>query len=84
MNLYVRTHTTSTEIFPLLKDSMVIDHHVGWSHYGNTRQKYQHYYADNAFDALLTLTDGLMPITPGGRKQEEDILEQSDASTVTR
>jgi hypothetical protein len=34
---------------------------MGWSHRGNTRQKYQHYYNDDAFDAMLTMMDGLKP-----------------------
>jgi hypothetical protein len=31
---------------------------MGWSHAGNTRQKYQHYYSDDGIDAML-LADGL-------------------------
>jgi hypothetical protein len=41
---------------------MLID---GWSHYGNTLQKEQQHYADDVFYAMLTLADGLMPITKG-------------------
>jgi hypothetical protein len=37
---------------------------MGWSHAGNTRQKYQHYYNDDSFDAMLTMMDGLKPISP--------------------
>jgi hypothetical protein len=36
-----------------------------WSHYGNTLQKQQHSHADDVFDAMLTLADGLMPIIQG-------------------
>jgi hypothetical protein len=57
-----RTHTTATEIFKLLKDCMLI---ADWSHYGNTLQKQQHSHADDVFDAMLTLADGLMPTTQG-------------------
>ncbi|MDQ3872394.1 MAG: hypothetical protein M3258_02155, partial [Thermoproteota archaeon] len=42
-NPYVRRHTAATEISKSLKDSVLIDHYLGWSHAGNTRQKYQHY-----------------------------------------
>jgi hypothetical protein len=59
-NPYVRRHTAATEISKVLKDSVLIDQYMGWSHAGNTRQKYQHYMADDAFDAMLTLADGLI------------------------
>lgn len=59
-NPYVRRHTAATEISKILKDSVLIDQYMGWSHAGNTRQKYQHYMADDAFDAMITLADGLI------------------------
>jgi hypothetical protein len=57
-NPYVRRHTEATEISKNLKDSVLIDQYMGWSHSGNTREKYQHYYADDSFDAMLVI-DGL-------------------------
>jgi integrase len=60
-NPYVRRHTAATEISKALKDSVLIDQYMGWSHSGNTRQKYQHYYNDDSFDAMLTMMDGLKP-----------------------
>ena len=60
-NPYVRKHTAATEISKVLKDSVLIDQYMGWSHSGNTRQKYQRYYADDYFDAMLLLADGLNP-----------------------
>jgi integrase len=63
-NPYVRRHTAATEISKTLKDSVLIDQYMGWSHAGNTRQKYQHYYNDDSFDAMLTMMDGLKPISP--------------------
>jgi hypothetical protein len=62
-NPYVRRHTAATEISKAIKDSVLIDQYLGWSHRGNTRQKYQHYYADDAYDAMLTMMDGLAPPT---------------------
>jgi integrase/recombinase XerD len=59
-NPYVRRHTAATEISRVLKDSVLIDQYMGWSHAGNTRQKYQHYFGDDAFDAMLTFADGLI------------------------
>jgi hypothetical protein len=44
---------------------------MGWSHAGNTRQKYQHYYNDDSFDAMLMI-DGL--VSPSG-KSKKDILK---------
>ena len=44
---------------------------MGWSHAGNTRQKYQHSYNDDSFDAMLTMMDGLEPpstVTAGKKK----------------
>jgi len=72
-NPYVRRHTSATEISKSLKDSVLIDQYMGWSHTGHTRQKYQHYYADDSFDAILTAMDGLMPadmMTKGQRKKD--------------
>jgi integrase len=60
-NPYIRRHTAATEISKTLKDSVLIDQYMGWSHAGNTRQKYQHYYNDDSFDAMLTQMDGLTP-----------------------
>ncbi len=40
-NPYIRRHTTVTEIPKLLKDSVLIDRYLVWSHAGNTRQKYK-------------------------------------------
>ena len=58
-NPYIRRHTAATEISKALKDSVLIDQYMGWSHAGNTRQKYQHYYNDDSFNAMLTVMDGL-------------------------
>jgi integrase len=58
-NPYVRRHTAATEISKGLKDPVLIDDYMGWSHKGNTRQKYQHYYTDDAFEAMLVM-DGLV------------------------
>lgn len=57
-NPNIRRHTAATEISKILKDSVLIDQYMGWSHAGNTRQKYQHYYSDDSFDAMLTMMDG--------------------------
>jgi hypothetical protein len=70
-NPYVRRHTAATEISKQLKDSVLIDQYMGWSHAGNTRQKYQHYYNDDSFDAMLVI-DGL--VSPSG-KSKKDILK---------
>jgi hypothetical protein len=48
---------------------------MGWSHSGNTRQKYQHYYADDAVDALLTMMDGLMPVSSIGDSKKKNLLK---------
>lgn len=60
-NPYIRRHSAATEISKVLKDSVLIDQYMGWSHAGNTRQKYQHYYNDDSFDAMLTMMDGFAP-----------------------
>ena len=74
-NPYIRRHTAATEISKTLKDSVLIDQYMGWSHAGNTRQKYQHYYADDAFDAMLTEMDGLMPAQLGQNNKKKDLLK---------
>ncbi len=68
-NPYIRRHTAATEISKALKDSVLIDQYMGWSHAGNTRQKYQHYYNDDSFDAMLTMMDGLKPISPANKNK---------------
>ncbi|MDQ4101889.1 MAG: zinc ribbon domain-containing protein, partial [Thermoproteota archaeon] len=62
-NPYVRRHTAGTEVSKKLKDSVLIDQYMGWSHGGKTRLKYQHYYSDDGIDAML-LADGL-PVASG-------------------
>jgi hypothetical protein len=42
---------------------------MGWSHRGNTRLKYQHYHNDDAFDAMLTVMDGL--VVPGSTNKDK-------------
>jgi hypothetical protein len=69
-NPYIRRHTAATEISKALKDSVLIDQYMGWSHSGNTRQKYQHYYADDSFDAMLTVMDGLVVPAQLGKKKD--------------
>ena len=58
-NPYIRRHTSATEVSKQLEDSVLIDQYMGWSHAGNTRQKYQHYFNDDAFDEMLIVMDGL-------------------------
>jgi hypothetical protein len=75
-NPYVRRHTAATELSKALKDLVIIDQYMGWSHRGNTRHKYQHYYADDSFEAILQ-ADGLH-LTPMGsspKKNEKDLLK---------
>ncbi len=50
----------------------LIDQYLGWSHSGNTHQKYQHYYADDSFDAMLVM-DGL--VTPNSKNKGKDLLK---------
>jgi integrase len=59
-NPYVRRHTAATEMSKILKDPLLIDQYMGWSHKGNTRQKYQHSYNDDAFGASCPLLNLLM------------------------
>ena len=76
-NPYVRRHTAATELSKALKDPVIIDQYMGWSHRGNTRHKYQHYYADDSFDAILQ-ADGLLLTPMGGsspNKKKKDLLK---------
>jgi integrase/recombinase XerD len=74
-NPYIRRHTAATEISKILKDSVLIDQYMGWSHAGNTRQKYQHYYADDSFDAMLTMMDGLTPASGYLNSKKKNLLK---------
>ncbi len=73
-NPYIRRHTAATEISKALKDSVLIDQYMGWSHAGNTRQKYQHYYNDDSFDAMLTIMNGLAPTTVSQAHSKKGLL----------
>jgi integrase len=75
-NLYIRRHTAATEISKRLKDSVLTDQYMGWSHAGNTRQKYQHYYADEGIEAML-LADGLPAASVNGKgsTKNKDLLK---------
>jgi hypothetical protein len=54
---------------------VLIDKYLGGSHQGNIRQKYQHYYQDDALDAILQ-ADGLIPVSVGGsNKKKKDLLK---------
>jgi integrase len=74
-NPYIRRHTAATEISKALKDSVLIDQYMGWSHAGNTRQKYQHYYNDDSFDAILMQMDGLTPASLGQTQKKKGLLK---------
>ena len=74
-NPYIRRHTAATEISKSVKDPVIIDQYFGWSHAGNTRQKYQHYYNDDSFDAVLTMMDGLTPPTTITNSSKKDLLK---------
>ena len=73
-NPYIRRHTAGTEVSKNLKDSVLIDQYMGWSHAGNTRQKYQHYYADDGIDAML-LADGLSITGAVGAHNKKGLLK---------
>ena len=74
-NPYIRRHSAATEISKALKDSVLIDQYMGWSHAGNTRQKYQHYYNDDSFDAMLTVMDGLTLTKSPGINGQKSLLK---------
>jgi integrase/recombinase XerD len=58
-NPHNRRHTAGTEISKAIKDPVLVNQYMGWSQKGNTRLKYQHYFADDAFEAMITVVDGL-------------------------
>jgi integrase len=74
-NPYIRRHTAATEISKGLKDPVLVDDYMGWSHKGNTRQKYQHYYTDDAFDAMLITMDGLMLPSQDAKSKSRNLLK---------
>ena len=57
-NLHNRRHTATTEISKTLKDPVLVKRYMGWSEKSNTILKYQHYFNDDAMDAML-LADGI-------------------------
>jgi hypothetical protein len=76
-NPHARRHTSATEISKVIKDPILINNYFGWSQTGNTRLKYQHYFADDTIDAMLTVMDGLpLPSqTEQNKKKMKDLLK---------
>jgi hypothetical protein len=76
-NPHARRHTSATEISKVIKDPILINNYFGWSQTGNTRLKYQHYFADDTIDAMLTVMDGLpLPSqTEENKKKMKDLLK---------
>jgi len=72
-NPYVRRHTTGTYVSKTLKDPVLVNQCRGWSPRGKTHQKYQHYYADDTFDAMPAADGMISPTT--GNKKNDDILK---------
>jgi integrase len=71
-NPHFRRHTSATEISKRLKDPVLINEYMGWSQRGNTRQRYQHYYANDSVEAML-VADGLM--SPTSKTNKKDLLK---------
>jgi integrase/recombinase XerD len=74
-NPYVRRHTAATEISKGLKDPVLIDDYMGWSHSGNTRQKYQHYYTDDALEAMLVMDGLVSPSSVAAKDKMKTLLK---------
>jgi hypothetical protein len=71
-NPHARRHTAATEMSKAIKEPQYINNYFGWSQKGNTRLKYQHYFADDTIDAVLTVMDGLpLPIQLGQNKKKD-------------
>jgi hypothetical protein len=47
---------------------------MGWSLAGNTRQKYQHYYNDDSFDAMLVI-DGIVTPAAAAKSKARNLLK---------
>jgi integrase len=74
-NPHFRRHTSATEISKRLKDPVLINEYMGWSQRGNTRQRYQHYYANDSVEAML-VADGLIsPTGSSNSKTKKDLLK---------
>ena len=66
---------STTEISKRLKDPVLINEYMGWSQRGNTRQRYQHYYANDSVEAML-VADGLLPANNSpGNNGKRDLLK---------
>jgi integrase/recombinase XerD len=71
-NLHNRRHTATTEISKTLKDPVLVKQYMGWTQKSNTILKYQHYFNDDAMDAMLEL-DGL-PVVAGSKSSSKRSL----------
>jgi integrase/recombinase XerD len=75
-NPHARRHTSATEISKVIKDPILLNDYFGWSQTGNTRLKYQHYFADDTIDAMLTIMDGLPPLpSQTEQNKKKDLLK---------
>jgi hypothetical protein len=80
-NSYARRHAAATDISKKLKDPVLIDEYMGLSHRGNTRQKYQHHYSNDAFGAMLTI-DGLVLPANAAKDRMRDLLKPKPCPTA--
>lgn len=54
---------------------MLIDQYLGGSSRGNTRQKYQHYYADDSFEAMLAIVDGIVTPNASAKNKARNLFK---------
>jgi hypothetical protein len=74
-NPYVRRHTTVTEMHKTVKDPEILNQYFGWSPNSNMLKKYTHYYADDAFDIVLTEMDGLVLPSNTAKNKAKNLLK---------
>ena len=82
-NPHARRHTSATEISKVIKDPVLIDNYFGWSHKGNTRLKYQHYFPGDTIDAMLTVMDGLPLSSQTEQNKQKNLLKPKQCPNCT-
>ena len=74
-NPYLRRHTTVTEVFKAVRDPKLVNQYFGWTENSNMWKRYAHYFAEDSFDTILTVMDGLKPIASGNNTKTKGILK---------
>jgi integrase/recombinase XerD len=71
-NPYVRRHTSATNMYRATKDPKTMNEYFGWTEGSKMWERYSHYFNDESIDVVLTLMDGLKPLSSNNNVTNTD------------